>query len=192
MELHFLLGSCLDWGNPVLGFMGFQDCCCQWPYLCGQPLSIQASNPTVTGSLDSVTCGVTAPFLRVLVCTRFCLCPPRLVFLLPLVLWKSYNQIPLYFKSGSLNIPSPFVGSRCREARCGVQNIYNSGRTCLVLLFFSLWVSHSAAMGFDFMVIVHLIVLLTHLPVTSSLSLDMGYFFFWWTPASSCLWLFNS
>ena len=28
------------------------------------------------------------------------------------------------------------------------------------------------------MVIVHLIVLLTHLPVTSSLSLDMGYFFF--------------
>ena len=29
---------------------------------------------------------------------RFCLCPPRLKYLFPLVLWKSCNQIPLAFK----------------------------------------------------------------------------------------------
>ena len=37
------------------------------------------------------------------------------------------------------------------------------------------------------MVIVHLIVLLTHLPVTSSLSLDMGYFFFFLVDSSILL-----
>ena len=45
-----------------------------------------------------VSCGVTAPFLWVLVCANFCLCPPRLESLFPQVLWKSYNQIPLAFK----------------------------------------------------------------------------------------------
>ena len=32
---------------------------------------------TVTGKSGSVSCGVTAPFSWVLVCTRFCLCLPR-------------------------------------------------------------------------------------------------------------------
>ena len=31
--------------------------------------------------------------------TKFCLCPPRLKSQLPLVLWKSYNQIPLALKT---------------------------------------------------------------------------------------------
>ena len=31
--------------------------------------------------------------------SRFCLCPPRLESLFPLVLWKSYNQISLAFKA---------------------------------------------------------------------------------------------
>ena len=43
--------------------------------------------------------GVTAPLLWVLVCTKFCLCPPRLESLFPPVLWKSYNQIPLALKA---------------------------------------------------------------------------------------------
>ena len=32
---------------------------------------------TLTSKSDSVSCGVTAPFSWLLVCTRFCLCPPR-------------------------------------------------------------------------------------------------------------------
>ena len=39
--------------------------------------------------------GVTAPFFRVLVCTGFYVCPPRVCF--P-VLWKFCDQIPLTFK----------------------------------------------------------------------------------------------
>ena len=35
----------------------------------------------------------------------------------------------------------------------GAQNLYNSGRTSLVLLFSSLWVAHPQSMRFDFIVI---------------------------------------
>ena len=34
----------------------------------------------LTGKSGSLSCGVTAPFSWVLVCTRFCLCPPRVCF----------------------------------------------------------------------------------------------------------------
>ena len=62
------------------------------------------------GSFGSVSYGVTAPFLLVLVGAMFCLCPPRLESLFPLVLWKSYNQIFWPSKSDSLGISSHFVG----------------------------------------------------------------------------------
>ena len=67
----------------------------------GEPLSTQTSAgdpPTLVCRSGSVSYGVTAPFLWVLVPTRFCLCPPRLECLVPPVLWKSCNQIPLAFK----------------------------------------------------------------------------------------------
>ena len=48
-----------------------------------------------TGKSGSVSCGVTVPFSWVLVCMRFCLCPPRVS--VSLVLWKFYNQILLTF-----------------------------------------------------------------------------------------------
>ena len=83
------------------------------PGPCDESLPTHASTgdpPTLAGSFGSVSCGVTAPFLWLLVCTRFCLCPPRLESLFPSVLWKSYNQIPLAF-TDSLGIPSPFVRS---------------------------------------------------------------------------------
>ena len=50
------------------------------------------------GRLGSISCGVSAPFFWVLVYAWFCLCPPSLESLFPLVLWKSCNQIPLGFK----------------------------------------------------------------------------------------------
>ena len=60
-------------------------------------------------------------------------------------------------RSDSLVIPSPFVGFPGWEALHGVQNLHNSGRTFLVLLFSSLWVTHQAGMGFDFIMIVPLL-----------------------------------
>ena len=88
----------------------FQDCCRQFPHPCGEPLPTHASigdAQTLAGSFGSVFCGVSAPFLRVLVCTRFCLCPAILESFSP-VLWKSYNQVLLAFKvrfSGDSQLP---------------------------------------------------------------------------------------
>ena len=91
----------------------FPACCCQCLCPCGVPLLTHASTgdpPTSSCSCGSVSCGVTAPLLWVLVHARFCLCPPRLEFLFPSVpprleslfppvLWKSCNQIPMVFKA---------------------------------------------------------------------------------------------
>lgn len=44
------------------------------------PTHTSAGDPrTLTGKSGSVSCGVTAPFSWVLVCTRFCLCPPKVL-----------------------------------------------------------------------------------------------------------------
>ena len=75
--------------------------CFQFPHPCGGPLLTHTSTgdpPTLAGGFGSVSCGVTSPFLWIVVCTKSCLCPLRLESLFPLVLWKSYNQIPLAFK----------------------------------------------------------------------------------------------
>ena len=56
-----------------------QHCCTQCSQPCSRPLPSHASSRdswTLTGKSGSVSCGVTAPFSRVVVCSRFCLCPP--------------------------------------------------------------------------------------------------------------------
>ena len=48
-----------------------------------RPLSTHASTRdfwTLTSKSGSVSCGVATPFSWVLVCTRFCLCPPGVYF----------------------------------------------------------------------------------------------------------------
>ena len=55
----------------------------------------------------------------------------------------------------------------------GVQNIHNTARTSLVLLFFSLSVTYPAGVRFDFIVIAPSY----RLTAAASLSLDVGYFF---------------
>ena len=67
---------------------------------------------TLTGKSESVSCGVTTPFSWVLVCTRFCLCPPKSV---SSVLCKFCNQIPLASK---VNIPGGSQ-SLCQIPRLG-------------------------------------------------------------------------
>ena len=58
-------------------------CYTQCPQPCSRPPPSHASardSWTLMGKSGSVSCGVTAPFSRVLVHTRFCLCPPRVCF----------------------------------------------------------------------------------------------------------------
>ena len=55
--------------------------------------------------------------------------------------------------SDSLGILSPVAGPTGWRAWHGAQNLHSSGRTSVVYLFSSLWVTHPAGMGFDFIMI---------------------------------------
>ena len=84
---------------------------------------------TLTGKLGSVSYGVTAPFSCILMCKRFCLCPPRVCF--P-VLWKFCNQIPLASKVKFLGVSQSFARSPSREICCGLSSFHYNVRTSLV------------------------------------------------------------
>ena len=103
---------------------------------------------TFTGRSGLVYCGVTAPFPWAPVSTRLCLCLPRVCF--PQSCGSSVIISHWPSKSDSWGIPSPIAGSPSWEARCEAQNGHNSGRLSLVLLFSSLWVTHLAGLGWDF------------------------------------------
>ena len=120
---------------------------------CGEPLPTHTSTedpPTPADSLGSVFCGVTAPFLWDLVCTRFVCALHDWSLCLPKSCGSPVIKSWWPSRSDFLGIPSPFVGSSVREAWCGVQNLHNSGRTSLALFFSSLWVIQAESMGFDF------------------------------------------
>ena len=207
MGLYSLLISFFSWGNPTLGstcsVIGLMvnserahanrdipGLLLPVPHPCGEPLLTHASTedpPTPAGSFGSVCCGVTAPLLGVPVHTRFCLCPPRLAFSFAPVLWKSYDKESCWSsRSDSLGIPSPFVGSAGWEAWHEFQNLHNSGRTSLVLLFSSFWVTHLMGMEFDFIMIASL------LPSCCSFFVfGHGVSYFWWVLVSLCWWLLN-
>ena len=59
---------------------------------------LTGDTPTPAGISGSVYYEVMLPYLSVLIHTRFCLCPPRVEPLFPLVLWRSCNWILLAFK----------------------------------------------------------------------------------------------
>ena len=154
---------------------------------CDEPLLTHTSTgypPTLAGSFGSVSCGVTALFLWVLVHARFCLCPWKLESVSP-VLWKwnsacLWGQIPWGFpvtllgpQAGKLDMVfwtfttvGELLWDYCSPV-CG-------SPTQWVWDLSSLWLCPSY-----------------HLAVASSLSLDMGYLF-WWVPAFCCRWLFNN
>ena len=90
-------------------------------------------------------------------------------------------------KAGSLEVPSPFARYPGWEAWCEAQNLHNSGRTSLVVLFSSSWVTYLVGVGLDF-------ILLVPPPISLQLLLCLWTrgIFFGWVPASSCRCLFNS
>ena len=90
-------------------------------------------------------------------------------------------------RSDSLGIPSPIFGSLGWEGWCGIQNLHNSRRISLVLLFSSLWLTHLVGLKFWFYG--------DCVPPIISLRLLCLWtwgIFFWWVPAPFCQWLFNS
>ena len=167
--------SCLVWGNPALGSVSsmvglmvtskrayakgsLKDSCSHAPVPmashCQTTLHGRPSNTKRRSG--SVSCGVIAPFAWVMVHARFCLWPPKPP-LFPLVLGSPIIKSCWPSKSNSLGIHSPFFRSPAWEPWHGTQNLHNSGRTSLVLLFSSLWVTHPAGMGCDFITIVPLL-----------------------------------
>ena len=169
----------------------FPACCCQCCQCCGEPLLTHTSTgslPMLPGNFSSVSCRVIALFLWVLVCTRICSCPPKWSLCIPQSCGSPITKSCCTSSPDSLGSPSPFVRSPGLEAWCGVQNLHNSGRASLVLLFSSLWVTQPVGMGFDF----------CHdgIPPTISLWFLLRLWtwgiFFWWIPVSSCHWQFNS
>ena len=87
-------------------------------------------------------------------------------------------------RSDSLGLPRPFFGSPSWENWHGVQNLNNSGRTSLILLFSCLWIIHPVVMGF----VLSWSCLSYHLTVVSSLSLELEYLFggFQFSPFNGC------
>ena len=88
---------------------------------------------------------------------KSCFCPPRLESLFPSVHWKAYNQIPLAPKAIFPGCPQLLCQVPVWEDWCGIQNLHNSMRTSLVLLFSSLWVTQPEGMRFGLVVIVPLL-----------------------------------
>ena len=137
-----------------------QNFCCQClcPHSKLQPLPASAGDPpTLAGRSGSVSYGVTTPspasrYTHYFACAlqEQSLCFPQSC--------QSPAIKSLYpSKSDSLGIPPPIAGPPGWETWHGVHNLHSSGWTSAVQLFSSLWVTHPAVMGFDFIVIAPLI-----------------------------------
>ena len=141
--------------------------------------------PALACSFGSVSCGVIAHLLWVILHAKFCLCPPKLESLLTSVLWKAYNQI-------SLGLKARFPGdsqSLCHIARLRSMVLgFRTFRTVRERL----WYYCSPVCGSPTWQVWDLILPglcpSCHLSAASSLFLDGGTFFCW-VPASSCRWV---
>ena len=94
-------------------------CYTKCPKPCSRPPLTHASTGdswTLTGKSGSVSCGITAPFSWVLVHTRFCLCPPRVCFLVLCKVWQL---------CGGVN------GDLLQEGLCHTQSPWPCGRPLL-------------------------------------------------------------
>ena len=134
----------------------FQDCCCQCLCPHSEPFLVHASTgdpPTLAGRSGSVSCGVTAPFLCSLCAQEFLCAIQEWNLYLPQSCESSVIKYHWLLMSDFLEIPSPLTRSPGCEAWHWAQDLHNSGRAYLVLLFSSLWVSYSRGMGLGFFMI---------------------------------------
>ena len=128
-----------------------EPCCqshCPWNRLLLTHTSAGDSQ-ILTGRSGSVFCGVTTPFLWVLVLARFCLCPPCLCF--P----KSCGSSVI--KSFCTSKPQSLCQiSRLGSLICSLEPSQQS-ENFFGILFSSSWVAHLSGMGFDFIMIAFLL-----------------------------------
>ena len=136
--------------------------------------------------------GVTAPLLWVLVHTKFRLCPLLLESLLPPVLWKTYNQIPLALKAR-------FPGDS--QFLCWIPRLriltWGSEPSQQYENFFKYYCSPvcgSPTQQVWVLILSNCVVIASLLPSRCVFFVvsGRGVSFFWWVPAASCPWLFNS
>ena len=99
-SLLFNLGPNYGGGNEgngdLLQKVPCRHCYTQCPQPCSRPTLNHASTgdtQTLLGKPGSVSYGVTAPFSWVLVCTRFCLSPPRVCFPVLCKSWWLYGGV---------------------------------------------------------------------------------------------------
>ena len=84
---------CYEGNGRLLQKVPCTHCYTQCPQPCSRPPQTHTSagdSWTPTGKSGSVSFGVTDPFSWVLVHTRFCLCPPRVCFLVLCKSWWIY------------------------------------------------------------------------------------------------------
>ena len=154
------------------------------PRPCGEPLPTHASTadpPALAGSFGSVSCGVTLPFLWAW-CVKDFVCVLQEWNLFPLVLWKFYNQTCWPSRSDSWGYPVPLLDPQAGKPGVGFRTFTTVGEPlwycCCSPVCGSLtwWVWDLILSGLHPS---------CHLAEASSLSLDVG-FLFWWVLASSC------
>lgn len=201
MGLPYLPSDCFVWGEPGLDSTGSvvdlkvisrraHTKGCLPGQLLQVPLSAWSSTadsclgrwpPILTGISGSV---FYVPFPWVLVNTRFSLSPPTVEFLFSPVLCFC-NQVPLACVVKFSYDHSPFARSPGGEAWCGAQNLQYSAKTLLLFWFSSLWVTSPARMGFDFIIILPL--LLSHFCFSFVLGLGMSFYGgFQYLPDNGC------
>ena len=131
-------------------------------------------------------------FPLVLVSTRLCLCPPRMEYLFPSVLWKVYNQTLMVFK---VILPGDSQSlcwiSRLGSLMWGSESLQH-WETFFGIIVFQ-FVSHPpVGMGFGFTVNVPLLLSCCGFFFVFGLGVSL----FWgerkWAPVSSCRWLLNN
>ena len=94
LSLHFKLWYINEDNGNLLQKVPCMHCYTQCPQPCSRPPLTHAfagNSWTLRGKSGSVYCGVTAPSSWVLVCTRFCLCPPRVYFPVLCKFWQLYG-----------------------------------------------------------------------------------------------------
>jgi len=167
----------------------FQDCCCQCSHLHGRQLPTHTSTgnpPTLAGRSGSACFGVTISFPWILMHTRFCLCPPRVESLFP------YSCVSPTGPTGVWRLilwgfPVPLLDPQAGKSDMRLRTFTTVGEL--------LWYYCSPDCILPTQQIWYLILSCLHpsyhLFAASSLTLDM-VILFWWVPASSCQWLFNS
>ena len=186
---HSLVRQAVGWGRVWWGNGSLQECLCQWVLARTATANVLVHTvshhcPSSVGDLAvsagmsaPISCPVTCFFPWVLVCTRYCVCPPRVEFLFYLVLWNSCNQTSLVFKIR-------FSGD---SSSCCL-----GGRTFTPLAEL-LWYNSFPVCGCHLECVeLYLIVIVPLLPslVASSLALDVSSFFFWsFQHFCSCCWL---